>query len=166
MNYEIADLFRRLTAGVYVIGVTDDHHYNAFTAAWVIQASFDPLLVAMSVNPQHASYPLLEKYGVFSINVLNRNQMELARHFGTQSGAETDKLKGINWHKGLSGVPLLEEVIACFECRVSSIEPAGDHQLILAQVTDGQLLDAEAEPLTYAETNDMDGSSLLYSGFV
>lgn len=166
MNYELAELFRRLTCGVYVIGVTDGTHHNAFTAAWIMQVSFDPLLVAMSINPQHTSYSLLEKGGVFSVNVLRRDQIELARHFGTQSGSQTDKLKDVNWHTGLSGVPLLDETMACMECRVVSTMLAGDHQLVLAQVTDGELFDDQAVPLTYAETDDMDGSSLLYNDFV
>lgn len=165
MNYELADLFRRLTTGVYIIGVTDGSHHNAFTAAWVMQVSFDPLLVAMSISPQHVSYTLLQQGGVFSINVLSREQIELARHFGTQSGSSTDKLRGVDWHTGLSGVPLLNETLACLECRLTSTVPAGDHQLVLAQVTDGELFDDQALPLTYAETDDMDGSSLLYNGF-
>src|SRR5438105_2575087 len=51
--------FRRLTLGVYVVGVGGDGRADAFTAAWIIQASFDPLLLALSINRQHASYPLL-----------------------------------------------------------------------------------------------------------
>lgn len=165
MNYELAELFRRLTSGVYVIGVTDGTHHNAFTAAWIMQVSFEPLLVAMSINPQHASYSLLEKGGVFSINVLSRDQIELARHFGTQSGSQVDKLKGIDWHAGVSGVPLLDESMACFECRIASTMSVGDHQLVLAAVRDGQLLDAGATPMNYAETGNMDGSDRLYQGF-
>jgi flavin reductase (DIM6/NTAB) family NADH-FMN oxidoreductase RutF len=32
-------LFRRLTLGVYVIGVSDGDRRDAFTAAWLMQAS-------------------------------------------------------------------------------------------------------------------------------
>ena len=34
---------------------------NAFTAAWVMQVSFDPLLLALSINPHHSSYRLLKE---------------------------------------------------------------------------------------------------------
>jgi flavin reductase (DIM6/NTAB) family NADH-FMN oxidoreductase RutF len=44
-------LFQRLTQGVYVVGVAHEEARNAFTAAWVMQVSFDPLLLALSVNP-------------------------------------------------------------------------------------------------------------------
>ena len=69
-----AAVCRRLTAGVYVIGVAHGGRANAFTAAWVTQVSFDPLLVALSVNPSNASYPLLTGSGVFVVNVLRAGQ--------------------------------------------------------------------------------------------
>jgi flavin reductase (DIM6/NTAB) family NADH-FMN oxidoreductase RutF len=46
------DLFRRLTNGVYIVGVAHGAARNAFTAAWITQVSFDPLLIALSVNPE------------------------------------------------------------------------------------------------------------------
>ena len=53
------ELCRRLTNGLYVVGVAHGERRNAFTAAWLTQVSFDPLLVALSVNPSHASFPIL-----------------------------------------------------------------------------------------------------------
>jgi flavin reductase (DIM6/NTAB) family NADH-FMN oxidoreductase RutF len=54
----IAALFKRLTQGVYVVGLAHGEKRNAFTAAWIMQVSFDPLLLALSINPQHSSYQL------------------------------------------------------------------------------------------------------------
>ena len=51
-------LVKRLTQGVYVVGVAHGEKRNAFTAAWIMQVSFDPLLLALSINPQHSSYQL------------------------------------------------------------------------------------------------------------
>jgi flavin reductase (DIM6/NTAB) family NADH-FMN oxidoreductase RutF len=61
MSNPVAALFQRLTQGVYVIGVASEEDRNAFTAAWVMQVSFDPLLLILSINPQHASHALLKK---------------------------------------------------------------------------------------------------------
>ena len=65
MSDSVAALFQRLTQGVYVVGVAHGEVRNAFTAAWVMQVSFDPLLLALSINPHHSSYGLLrERPGV------------------------------------------------------------------------------------------------------
>ena len=45
MKRSIAALFQRLTQGVYAVGVAHGAVRNAFTAAWVMQVSFDPLLL-------------------------------------------------------------------------------------------------------------------------
>ncbi|HEX5575400.1 MAG TPA: flavin reductase family protein [Gemmatimonadales bacterium] len=158
----VAALFRRLTQGVYVIGVSDGERKDAFTAAWIMQASFDPLLLAISINPGNASYELLHASGWFTVNILKQGQLELARHFGTKSGRNEDKLARMRTRPGRAGSPILEDALAYFECELEGRTRAGDHELVLGRVADGRILDAKAAPLTYAETGDMDGSSALY----
>ena len=159
---EVAALFRRLSYGVYVVGVSDGDDRDAFTAAWVMQTSFDPLLLALSINPEHASYPLLHAGRGFTVNVLKQGQQDLARWFGTRSGRDEDKLAGIRWRPGRTGAPILEEALAYFDCELSGEMGAGDHELTLGRVTYGRVLDPDAAPLLYSDTGDMDGSSALY----
>jgi flavin reductase (DIM6/NTAB) family NADH-FMN oxidoreductase RutF len=159
---EISELFHQLTYGVYAIGVAHGERRDAFTAAWVMQTSFDPLLLTLSINPDNASYPLLHAGGGFTVNVLKPEQLELARRFGTRSGRDEDKLAGIRWHPGRTGAPILDEALAYFDCELIGRTRAGDHELVLGRVVDGKILDRGAAPLTYAETGDMDGSSGLY----
>jgi flavin reductase (DIM6/NTAB) family NADH-FMN oxidoreductase RutF len=158
----VAALFRRLTLGVYVIGVSDGERKDAFTAAWIMQASFDPLLLAISINPDNASYELLHASGWFTVNILKQGQLDLARHFGTKSGRDQDKLARMRTRPGRAGSPILEDALAYFECELEGRTRAGDHELVLGRVADGRILDAKAAPLTYADTGDMDGSSGLY----
>jgi flavin reductase (DIM6/NTAB) family NADH-FMN oxidoreductase RutF len=159
---DVADLFRRLSAGVYVIGVADGTRRNAFTAAWLTQVSFEPLLVALSVNPSHASWPLLLAGGGFLVNVLAREQLDLARHFGTQSGRDADKLAGIGWRPGPGGAPILDGALAYLDCRLTQRIAAGDHEIVVARPVTGEMLRPDATPLLYADTGNLDGSRELY----
>jgi flavin reductase (DIM6/NTAB) family NADH-FMN oxidoreductase RutF len=154
-------LFRRLTTGVYVIGVAHQGRSNAFTAAWVTQVSFDPLLVGLSVNPENFSRSLLHQSRIFTVNVLKKGQLDLARHFGTQSGRDVDKLTGQRWREGALGTPILSDAAAYLDCRVVDLVRAGDHELILGEPVGGEVLD-NADPMVYAETGNLDGSSGLY----
>jgi flavin reductase (DIM6/NTAB) family NADH-FMN oxidoreductase RutF len=160
MSDSIAELFQRLTQGVYVVGVSYGEKRNAFTAAWVMQVSFNPLLLALSIHPHHSSYHLLKEGRAFSVNVLKKGQLELAQHFGWS--ASNDKLAGIEWTQGCVGLPLLRKALAWFECRLIDEYPAGDHVLVLGSVIGGKLLDTEAEPLSYHETGAMDGAAALF----
>ena len=162
MTHSPVAVFRRLTSGVYVIGAAHAARTNAFTAAWLTQVAFDPLLLALSVNASNASYPLLRDSGGFVVNVLREGQLDLARHFGTQSGRDTSKLEGVRWRAGQFGAPVLSDAVAFLECRVTATMPAGDHLVVIAEVVDGAVLDEDARPLRYDETGDMDGSAALF----
>jgi flavin reductase (DIM6/NTAB) family NADH-FMN oxidoreductase RutF len=115
VQQEIAALFRRLTSGVYVVGVAQGDRRNAFTAAWVMQVSFQPPLLALAIHPEHASYPLLLAGGAFAISVLQRGQLDLARAFGTRSGREADKLAGVRWRAAGPRAPVLVEIEALIQ---------------------------------------------------
>lgn len=159
---DVADLFRRLTTGVYVVGVAADGRRNAFTAAWLTQVSFDPLLLALSVNPEHASWPLLLQGGGFAVSVLRRDQLPLVAAFGTRSGRDTDKLAGVAWRPAPSGAPVLTDAVAWLDCRLHARFPAGDHEVVLARPVAGELVAPEEPPLLYPDTGEIDGSRELY----
>jgi flavin reductase (DIM6/NTAB) family NADH-FMN oxidoreductase RutF len=128
MSGSLASLFKSLTTGVYVVGVAHGEARDAFTAAFVMQVSFDPLLLALSINPHHSSYGLLKQGGVFSVNVLTKGQLELAAQFGAPAGF--GKLASTAWTPGRTGVPLLQQCLAWFECQLVDEHPAGDHVLM------------------------------------
>src|SRR6476659_7691117 len=161
MSGSVASLFQRLTQGVYLVGVSHGDRRNAFTAAWVMQVSFDPLLLALSINPRHSSYALLKEGSAFGINVLKKSQLGLAEEYGRPANADK-KLTSTEWTTGRFGLPLLREALAWFECEVVHEHPAGDHVLVLGKVINGKLLDSQAEPMTYRETGTMDGASELF----
>jgi flavin reductase (DIM6/NTAB) family NADH-FMN oxidoreductase RutF len=159
---EIVELFRRIGLGVYVIGAAHGGRRGAFTAAWLMQASYRPLLLAVSVNPRNASHAILKAAGGFTVSVLKQGQLELARRFGTPPQAGHDKLAGVGWQPAYNGAPVLQEALAYFECELAGCTAAGDHELIVARVVGGRILDAEAAPMTYAEAAGIDGSAALY----
>lgn len=160
MSQTMADLFKYITTGVHVIGVADGEQRNAFTAAWVMPVAFRPLLLGLSINPRHLSYGLLQAGRGFSVNVLGKDQLDLAAHFGLP--AQPDKLAAIPWRSGMTGAPLLAQALARFECELFTEHPAGDHVLVLGRVIHGETLDSRQAPLLYRDTGDLDGASSIY----
>ncbi len=154
-------LFMTLTQGVYVVGVAGAGLRNAFTASSVMQVSLQPPMLALAVNPGNASYPLLVVGGIFAVTVLRANQRELADFFGTHSARDENKLRAVSWHAAPSGAPVLNEGLSYFDCRIVARQPAGDHVVVMAEVTGGEFLRRGARPLQYSELGDMDGSDTL-----
>jgi flavin reductase (DIM6/NTAB) family NADH-FMN oxidoreductase RutF len=159
MAQDIASILKYITQGVYVVSVSDGEVQNAFTAAWVMQVSFDPPLICFSINPKHYSYKILKKGSVCCISVLDNEQFIEANHFG-QSSSE-NKMDGFLWHQTETGAPALAESIAYFDCRVEYFSHAGDHELVVCRIIDAVCL-KEGEPMLYVDTYDMDKSSELY----
>jgi flavin reductase (DIM6/NTAB) family NADH-FMN oxidoreductase RutF len=157
-------LFMTLTQGVYVVGVAEEGLRNAFTASSVMQVSLQPPMLALAVNPGNASYPMLVAGGIFAVTVLQSDQYALADLFGNHSARDENKLSGVPWHAAPSGAPVLNEGLAYFDCRVTAEHPAGDHVVILAEVTAGDFLHPRVRPLRYDELGDLDGSDALLPG--
>ncbi|MFZ2726553.1 MAG: flavin reductase family protein [Methylococcaceae bacterium] len=153
------DVFKQMSQGVYIIGVRDGFKRNAFTAAWVMQVSFVPPLIAFSINPRHYSYTLLQESGICSINILGREQLKVAEHFG--SSGIIDKMAGFNWQQDKTGAPILSDCLAYLDCTVNHYSEAGDHKLVICNVVAAKIIHS-GHPLLYSQTEDMDGSSELY----
>jgi len=152
-------IFKHITQGVYVISVNNGEQKNAFTAAWVMQVSFDPLLLCFSINPKHHSYKLLQQGGVCCISVLNNEQHVVAEHFGKSN--IKDKMEGYVWNDTETKAPALADSLAYFDCRVDHFSDAGDHKLVICKVINAAILN-NGSPMLYGDTGDMDNSSELY----
>lgn len=168
MNEPLARLLATLTHGVYVIGVADlsacttqagAQRRNAFTAAWLMQTSFDPPLLALSIHPMHSSYALLKAGRGFTVNVLARGRTDLAAHFGQPATA--DKLATVGWRPGRWGAPILNDALAWFECEVMGECPAGDHVVVIGRIVGGGGPRDDSPPMNYRETGNLDGSAAL-----
>jgi len=152
-------LFKQISQGVYVIGVNDGVRQNAFTAAWVMQVSFKPPLLAISINPQSYSYQILKAGGICSVNVLGNKQADLAEHFGQ---SVLDKMADHQWQSAKTGAPILSESLAYFDCKVSHYTEAGDHIIAVCTVVAAAQIN-QGQPLLYKSIGDLDGSSQLYN---
>ncbi len=153
-------IFKLISQGVYVITVNNGTQKNAFTAAWVMQVSFDPLLICFSIHPEHYSYKILQQGNVCCINVLDNQQYFAADHFGHSS--IKDKMADFQWIETETGAPALAESLAYFDCNVDHYSDAGDHKIVVCNVIDAAILH-DGEPMLYSDTADMDGSSELYN---
>lgn len=143
----LAAAFGKFTYGVYVVGARHGGRANALTCAWVMRVSHRPPLVAVAVGRTRFSHDLIAEAGAFSVNVLARDQLELARHFGTKSGRDVDKFAGIPYHTAATGAPILEGVAAWLDCELVGSFPAGDHTIFVGEVVEAWV--GDKEPLRY-----------------
>ncbi|HLL79261.1 MAG TPA: flavin reductase family protein [Ktedonobacteraceae bacterium] len=143
-------VLRTFTYGLYAISCADGGEVNIFTANWLTQVSFEPPLLALSVENDSKSLPMILRSRIFTVNVLRSGQRDLAGKLGKSAIYHPDKLAGIAFELGANGCPILNEALAWVACEVKHTIEAGDSTLLLAEVVDTRLL-GEGQPLTMAE---------------
>jgi flavin reductase (DIM6/NTAB) family NADH-FMN oxidoreductase RutF len=141
--------FTALVHGVYVVTTRAGDKINGMTAAWVSQVSLNPLLVMVSIAPTRYTHSLIAESGVFALNVLTRDQTELAKRFGFKSGRKIDKFAGLEYLTAPSGSPILPQAYAYLDLKLVHTYPAGDHKLCLGEVTAAKILHPQSHPLVF-----------------
>lgn len=144
-------VLRTFTYGLYAISCANEGEVNIFTANWLTQASFDPPLLAISVENVSKSLPMILRSRKFTVNVYRSGERDLAGKLGKSALKQPDKLANIGFNIGSNGCPILHDALAWVACEVRHTVEAGDSTLIVAEVVDIGIL-GEGQPLTMAET--------------
>lgn len=147
----ILGAMKYLTHGVYVLGTRRGRQSNAMTAAWVMQVSERPPCVAVAVRDDRYSRGLIMESATFALSVLRDDQVNVATHFSETSGEYADKLLGVPYGLTPGGSPFLLDCLSYLDCRVMDTVRAGDHTVIVGEVTAGDTLD-DSYPLIYDPT--------------
>jgi flavin reductase (DIM6/NTAB) family NADH-FMN oxidoreductase RutF len=144
------EALRLFTYGLYAVSVEAEGVRNAFTANWLTQVSFDPPLVALSIQNDAATLPLTRAAGRFVVNVYDATQRELAGRLGKSLSRSPDKLAELALGATPSGQPYLRDTLGWVEVVIESEAPAGDSTLLIGRVVDAGMLrhDNPNEPLT------------------
>ena len=143
------EAFTALVHGVYVVTTRAGEKVNGMTAAWVSQVSLKPLLVMVSIAPARYSHTLIKESGIFAINVLTKDQAELAKRFGFKSGRKIDKFVGLDYLTAVTGAPILPQAYAYLDLKLVHTYTAGDHTLFVGEVTEVKILHPQSQPLVF-----------------
>jgi flavin reductase (DIM6/NTAB) family NADH-FMN oxidoreductase RutF len=138
-----------LTHGVYVICAEHGGARGGLAVAWATQVGTDQILIC--VGGQSATRPLILGSRAFGLSVLTREQVDLARVFGTQSSEDVDKFENVAWHTAVTGSPLLDDCGAAFDCRVEAVHDHGRQKLIIGRIAAAEQRRGAYEPLIYRE---------------
>lgn len=131
-----ADTFRavlgRFATGVTIVTTVDEHGGDCgMTVSAFTSVSLRPPLVMVCIGHDASMYDAMTKATFFGVTMLAAGQEALSRHFADK---EIDRFEGIGFHRGKTGVALLEDALAWLECRIVNRVEAGDHTLIIGQV--------------------------------
>jgi flavin reductase (DIM6/NTAB) family NADH-FMN oxidoreductase RutF len=140
-----------LTYGLFVITAKDGVRDNGCIVNTVTQVTSEPNRISVAVNKNNFTHDMILKTKNFNVSVLAENsKFETYRHWGFQSGRDTDKTKSFEYRRSANGIIYIaEETTAFLSAKVESAVDLGTHTLFIAEVTDGEKI-SEENPATYA----------------
>ncbi|MBS4206630.1 flavin reductase family protein [Bacillus sp. FJAT-50079] len=121
--------------GVTVITTFDNENkpvgmtVNSFSSV-----SIDPLLILWSIRKNATEFDTYIKAKKFAVNILDGSNTKACKVFASKD--KDERFEQIDWRVSNYGLPLLNEVYGIMECKTIQQIDAGDHIIIVGQVTE------------------------------
>ena len=145
-------VLQKLSYGLFVLTAKDGSKDNGCIINTVCQIANNPDRISFAVNKANYTHDMLVKTGQFNISILNESAKFVTfKHFGFQSGRDTDKSIGLDLSRSENKITYLanDEVNAYISGKVTTTVDVGSHTLFIAGITDGEILN-DTPSATYA----------------
>lgn len=137
------DVMFKISYGLYVLTAKDGDKQNGCIVNTLQQVTDTPLRVTITVNKNNLTHDMIMKTQEFNISILSEKAaFDTFKHFGFQSGRDTDKFSDFPFEMSQNGLPYITDGTNGFiSGKVVSTTDLGTHTMFVAEVTDGEVLD-------------------------
>ncbi len=150
----LAAALGRIPSGLFILTLHRDGIETGMLASWVQQCSFAPPLISVGVQRGRPIIALLPKDAVFTLNILEAAQTDMIAHFGKGFALTDDAFKDLDIAKSPPYGPILQEALAYLHARIIERVTTGDHEMLIAEVSTGALLD-DGQPMVHIRKNGL-----------
>ncbi|WP_455361657.1 flavin reductase family protein [Streptomyces sp. SYSU K21746] len=139
----------RFLTGIAVVTSCDADGPHGTTVSSLASVSLDPPMLLVCLSRRSYGAEVIRTAGTFTVNVLGRDQSELAGWFATPGRPRgAAGFADVAYRTGSTGAPVLAGALTHLDCRVAQQIPAGDHTIFVGEVADVGLADS-TDPLAY-----------------
>ena len=112
----------QLSYGLYMVATKHDKKMNGCIINTVTQVTDNPKQIMVAVNKSNLTCDLIQKSKILSVSVLSETApFSLFKHFGFQSGRDTDKFVDVPFSMTKQELPYLSgDTTAFLDCEVLS----------------------------------------------
>ena len=146
-----------LSYGLFVVTASQNGKDNGCITNTVGQVTSSPNRISLTVNKENLTHDMIQDTGSFTVSVISRNaDFELFRHFGFQSGKNTNKFENFTDCKRTEGGALYitKGTNAWISGKVCNSIDLGTHTMFIADVTDMEVLsDVPSATYEYYQNN-------------
>jgi flavin reductase (DIM6/NTAB) family NADH-FMN oxidoreductase RutF len=134
---QLASALGRVASGLFILTARGQDAETGMLVSWVQQCSMQPPRVSVCVQNGRAILDWLTNGADFVLNILDDSQTDMISHFGRGFLRGAAAFENVEVDCAAASAPVLTEALAYLDCRVVSRCPAGDHELLIADVRAG-----------------------------
>ncbi|MEL6940510.1 MAG: diflavin flavoprotein [Cyanobacteria bacterium J06598_1] len=136
----------RLVGSMCIVTAKQGNISSAMLASWVAQATFTPPGFTVAVAKDRAVENLMHTGGSFVLNILAEGKhLGPMKHFLKPFGPGEDRFEGVETQETEDGQLILTDAIAYLECEVAGRMDCGDHWVVYATISGGEVMDMNAK---------------------
>jgi flavin reductase (DIM6/NTAB) family NADH-FMN oxidoreductase RutF len=124
----------QFASGVTVVTTTFDGHNYGLTVSAFTSVSLDPPLVLVCIDKRVHPHDMISMAGVFAVNILCEDQVELGMRFAGMVPGIADRFDGLEYATATTGSPILSETLGWVDCAVWRQYDGGDHSIFVGEV--------------------------------
>lgn len=138
--------FARFPSGIAALTATvDGVPVGMVASSFSVGTSFEPPMVMFAVQSSSNTWPILSAAPLIGVSILGHSHRDIVNQLAS---CNLDRFAGLNLHHADSGAILIEDAALWMECSIVSQAPAGDHLIVVLEVT-GVHFESTVEPLIY-----------------
>ena len=140
----------KISYGLYVLTAKDGEKSNGCIINTLQQVTVSPNRISIAVNKTNLTHDMIMDSRKFNISILSEKAtFDIFKHFGFQSGRDTDKFADYPAETAANGIPyIIEGANSYLSGNVISTVDLGTHTMFIADVEDGKSL-SEDNSVTY-----------------
>ncbi len=140
---------RHLAGAVSVITVGEGEDRTGFTATSVSALSVEPPTILVSLNRNSSSWPAVQRYRSFGVNILAASQNDIADRFAGRDGLKgVQRYENAKWLRLASGASALANTLVTLDCELEEAIERHSHSILIGRVT-SVILGEPSDPLVY-----------------
>lgn len=126
---------RQLAGGVSVITAGEGAERTGATVTSATALSVEPPRMLVLLNRSSSTWPVVERFGHFGVNILGAEHEEVADRFAGRGGLKgPDRYQGAEWITLASGAPVLADALAAVDCVVEEAIERHSHVIVIGRV--------------------------------
>lgn len=140
---------------MYVVTTRADDVAAGCLVGFATQTSIHPPRFLVGLSTRNHTFRVASAASHLAVHVFDREHLDVAELFGSQTGDTVDKFDRCSWHPGPAQLPILDDAAAWFVGKILDRFSLGDHVGHLLEPVDGRPPQELEQWVSFGDVSDL-----------